>query len=341
MTHEGQSPQFDAPRENFEGGLVQVDMPALGIVDRGKVRDFWTVRNGDSELRVMVTTDRLSAYDRVVAAVPGKGQVLNLLSQFWFENTGDIIPNHMVAVPHPNVLVARQAKAVLPVELVVRGHMAQSSTDTSIYSNYITKGRRKIYGIDFPDGLQANQEFPMGAIITPTTKADHGKHDEELTDEEAQQIVDEKLGEGTWTKARQAALALFDRGRAISSQSGLILVDTKYEMGIDEKGELILIDEIHTPDSSRYWQEETYEERMAEGKNPDSFDKEIARRWLADNGFTGNGPIPRIDRSVLRHMSEAYAIPYQMLTGKQLPPRSSTPIEDAIREATYSYLTAA
>lgn len=340
MTHEGQSPQFDAPRENFEGGLVHVDMPALGIPERGKVRDSWKINKGSRELRAMVTTDRLSAYDQVVAAVPGKGQVLNLLSQFWFDKTKDIIPNHMLAVPHPNVLIAKQAEAVLPVELVVRGYMAQSSTDTSIYRNYMG-GRRTIYGIDFPEGLQANQEFPMGAIITPTTKADKGEHDEELTDEAAREIVDGKLGEGTWNKARHAAIALFERGRAISSESGLILVDTKYEMGIDEEGNLILIDELHTPDSSRYWLEETYEERMSEGKNPDSFDKEIARRWLADNGFRGNGPIPRIDRSVLDRMSEAYAIPYQMLTGTQLPPRSSTPIEDSIREATYSYLAAA
>lgn len=339
MTRETPSPHYDAPRENFEGGLVQVEMPALGLPERGKVRDSWTVNKGNSALRVMVTTDRLSAYDRVVATVPGKGQVLNLTSQFWFDKTRDIIPNHMIAVPHPNVLIAKQAKEILPVELVVRRYMAQSSTDTSIYHNYMDQGRRNIYGINFPEGLVANQEFPMGTVVTPTTKAEQGEHDEELTNEEARVIVDKKLGKGTWYRARHAALSLFDRGSALSLSRGLILVDTKYEIGIDEEGNLMLADEVHTPDSSRYWLAETYGERMAEGRSPDSFDKEIARKALAENGFRGQGPVPRIERRVLDRMTEAYAVPYEMLTGRQLPQPTDIPLEQAIREATYSYLT--
>lgn len=184
------------PRENFSRGLLQVEIPELGIPIKGKVRDNWIVRKGNSEFRLMVTTDRQSAYDRFICTVPGKGQVLNLLSAYWFELTSDIVPNHLVAVPHPNVLVARQAQATLPVEIVLRRYMAKSSTTTSLYHNYTDRGRREIYGIEFPEGLQPNQELPMGTILTPTTKAEAG-HDQELTDTQACDIVDGKLGDGT------------------------------------------------------------------------------------------------------------------------------------------------
>lgn len=308
-------PPSEISGENFERGLYQMDIPELGVPIRGKVRDIWTV---GEDFRLMVTTDRQSAYDRHICTVPGKGRVLNLLSAYWFENTQDIVPNHMVAVPHPNVLFAQQAPATLPVEIVLRRFMAKSSTTTSVYYNYAGRERRKIYGIDFPDGLQPNQEFPMGTILTPTTKAETG-HDQELTDAQAGEIVDRRLGNGTWNRAKTAAQAIFERARIHCLARGLILVDTKYEFGLDRAGNLMLIDEIHTPDSSRFWLAETYEEKFREGKNPDTFDKEILRRWLAEKGFKGDGPVPKVDSEIIDRMAEAYTVPYKMITGRDLP----------------------
>lgn len=311
----------EAPSVNFSRGLNEANMQLwMGPVSRGKVRDNWTVtsRRG-KDLRVQVTTDRQSAYDKIVGTIPGKGQVLNLLSAYWFDKTRDIIPNHMIDVPHPNVLIAEQAEATLPVEVVVRRFMAQSSTTTSVYHNYQDRGRREIYGIEFPDGLKANQEFPMGPIVTPTTKADDGAHDEELTDEQATQIVDGKFGDGTWSRVKTAALEVFDRGHQGYLEGGLLLVDTKYEFGFNKKGELMLIDEMHTPDSSRLWLKDTYQSKFENGQTPETFDKEILRRWLAKHGFKGNGPIPVIDTDIIDKMVSAYTAPYEMVTGKKLP----------------------
>lgn len=321
----------EAPRENFARGLYSVDIPELGQPIRGKVRDSWVLEDGKSSLRVLVTTDRQSAFDRIIGTTPGKGTVLNLMSAFWFNKTRDIIPNHALAVLHPNVLIAKQARATLPVEVVVRRFMAKSSTDTSVYSNYVDKEKREIYGLEFPDGLVANQEFPMGNIVTPTTKATVG-HDEMLTGEEAKGIVDGSLGKGVWEQARQAALSIFERARNYCLEKGLILADTKYEFGIDENGELMLIDEVHTPDSSRFWLAETYEQRLAEGKNPDTFDKEILRRWLSEHGFKGQGPIPKIDPGIIDQMSKAYGVPYKMITGEELPSQDGN-VAEQIREA--------
>lgn len=317
---------FGTPTENFSGGLLQVDLPELGQPIRGKVRDIWIVGEGDSQTRVMVTTDRQSAYDRLICTVPGKGQVLNLTSAYWFDQTKDIVENHMVAVPHPNVLIAKQAESTLPVEVVLRRYMAKSSTTTSVYHNYTDLGRREIYGMQFPEGLRANQEFPMGTVLTPTTKAQTG-HDEELTDEEAREIVDEKLGGGVWNKAKDAAFAVFERARKLCLEKGLILVDTKYEFGLDKDGNLMLIDEIHTPDSSRFWLAQSYEEKFSEGKTPDTFDKEILRRWLAEKGFKGDGPVPIVDPEIIDAMAKAYTVPFTMITGKELPSEPFDPQE--------------
>lgn len=310
-----------SPRENFSAGLLTIeDLPGFGPpTSRGKVRDIWVMEHSRyRQVRVMLTTGRTSAYDQLICTVPGKGQVLNLLSAFWFRRTRDLIPNHLLAVPYPNVMITRQAQEMLPVEVVLRRYMARSSTSTSVFHNYVEKGRREIYGIRFPDGLQPNQELPMGTILTPTTKATTG-HDLELTDEQARGIVDLKLGEGTWARASEAALAVFDRAYDYHQKRGLILVDTKYEMGIDAGGQLMLIDEIHTPDSSRFWLAASYEQRMAKGENPESSDKEILRRWLAERGFRGEGPVPEVDPAVIRQMSEAYQQPYRMITGQNLP----------------------
>lgn len=336
MSLEKRLPIGDTPQENFSRGLLQVDLPELGHPIRGKVRDIWVVGEGDFQVRLMVTTDRQSAYDRLICTVPGKGQVLNLTSAYWFTQTQDIVPNHMISVPHPNVLIARQAKATLPVEVVLRRYMAKSSTSTSVYHNYTDRGRREIYGIEFPEGLKANQEFPMGTILTPTTKAETG-HDEELTDEQAHEIVGGKLGNGIWDRAKAAAFAVFERASKRCLDKGLILVDTKYEFGVDSNGNLMLIDEIHTPDSSRFWLAQTYEEKFNEGKTPDTFDKEILRRWLAEKAFKGDGLVPKVDPEIIDSMAKAYTVPFTMITGKQLPSESFD--LSKIREAIKNYQT--
>jgi phosphoribosylaminoimidazole-succinocarboxamide synthase len=317
---------LDVPLENFARGLRGLEIPELGDPVRGKVRDSWVYKNGPEPFRVMVTTDRQSAFDRVLATVPGKGRVLNLISAYWFAKTRDIIPNQIVSVPHPNVTIAREASQTLPVEVVVRGYMARSQTSTSVYYNYAELGRRNIYGLDFPEGLRPNERFPDGTIVTPTTKAT--EHDEELTNGEAQEIVDRKLGNGIWEQAKTAAVKIFDRSAREALSKGLILVDTKYEFGIDTNGQLMIIDEMHSPDSSRYWLASTYEEKFENGQTPDTFDKEILRRWLADRGFRGDGPVPKIDPQVIDEMSRAYEIPFEMITGRNLP--SDQPSELAI-----------
>jgi len=312
------------PKDNYARGLLGVELPELGKPTKGKVRDSWVIQKHGQPQRVMVTTDRQSAYDRFIGTVPGKGKVLNLLSAYCFDQTKDIIPNHVIAVPHPNVLIARQARATLPVEVVVRRYMAKSATSTSVYDNYTNASgrnaepRRNIYGIDFPEGLRANEEFPMGTILTPTTKADKG-HDEELTDSRAQEIVDRKLGDGIWEQAKTAAVAIFERARADCLVKGLILVDTKYEFGIDEEGNLMLIDELHTPDSSRFWLADTYAEKFESGQTPVTFDKEILRRALAEQyKFTGEGSVPKVDQEIFDRMSAAYTMPYEMIAGEKL-----------------------
>lgn len=337
VSKEGDNQSYEilgAPAENFAGGLLTVDIPELGPKIQsiqGKVRDIYRV---DGEL-VMITTDRQSAYDRMICTIPGKGQVLNLLSTFWFSETRNIFPNHMIAVPHPNVLIAQEAEETLPVEVVLRRYIARSSTLTSVYYNYFELGRREIYGIEFPEGLKPNQELPMGTILTPTTKSKEG-HDEELTDWQAQEIVDGKFGRGIWIKAKTAALALFERAGFHHRERNLILVDTKYEIGIKD-GKLMLIDELHTPDSSRLWKADTYPRRFEKGENPETFDKEILRRWLGQQPEfdRGKGKIPRVPQEVIEEMSAAYRASYKMITGQRLPETPSDPGE--IRAAILSY----
>ena len=319
MTAENRPQQTEIPYQNIARGLLEADMPAwMGPVEKGKVRDSWVFNFREEKYRVMVTTDRTSAMDANVVALPGKGKVLNLLSAFWFESTRDIIPNQMKDIPHPNVLISEQAEEDMGVEVVARRFMAKSSTSTSVYHNYMDLRRTNIYGIDFPKGLRANEEFPMGTIITPTTKAKEG-HDIELTDDEARERVDSKFGDGIWDQAKKAGIALFERGYKFSLGSGLIMADTKYEFGIKKDGSLMLIDEVHTPDSSRFWLAESYREKFARGENPVSFDKEIIRRWLAEHGFKGDGPVPVIPLEVIDQVAEAYTVPYKMITGKDIP----------------------
>lgn len=323
----------EAPSQNFERGLRRVDLSGLGDVESGKVRDMVIVDG----LRVTVTTDRTSAYDAQICTVPGKGAILNLLSNFWFNRTEDIIRNHSIFTPHPYVLVSHQAKEKLPVEIVLRRYMVRSQTSTSVYYNYVELGRRNIYGIDFPAGLVANQEFPMETILTPTTKADKG-HDLELTDEEARDLVNRQFGPNVWAQTKDVASRLFVRAYKYHEDKDLILADTKYEFGVDGDGRLMLIDEVHTPDSSRFWLSRTYQARFESGQNPEAFDKEILRRWLAETGFTGldHQKVPVVDQSVIDQMSAAYRVPYRMVTGYAVQEASSNP--EYIREIIVKYL---
>lgn len=316
MTAEGDNrPGFikDAPAENFSQGILTVDLPSeFGPKTSGKVRDIWQRDN----LRVMVTTDRQSAFDRLICTIPLKGTVLNLTSAWWFEETKDIVPNHLIDA-YKNILIARQAAEIVPVEVILRDYMAKSATSTSVFHNYENLGRRKIYGIDFPNGLVANERLPMGPILTPTTKAEEG-HDLELDDESAEEVADRVGGRGTWEKIKTVSRQLFVRGSRVLRENGLILVDTKYEFGIDQNGELMLVDEIHTSDSSRIWRADTYEDRFTGGETPETFDKEILRRWLAGHGFRGEGLVPTIDPDIINQMRDAYFKPFEILTGTSL-----------------------
>jgi phosphoribosylaminoimidazole-succinocarboxamide synthase len=285
----------------------------LPLDDRrvGKVRVSYALPNGR---RLFVTTDRLSAFDRIIAGVPYKGQVLNQLSMWWFQNTGDIISNHAISEPDPNVLLA-VAATPLPVEVIVRGYIT-GITDTALWTQY-ARGDRTIYGHQFPDGLSKNTALPT-PIITPSTKGADGAHDEPLS---SVAVVERGLVDGElWGRVEAAALALFERGTERGAAAGLILADTKYEFGLSTNGDLLLIDEVHTPDSSRWWIEESYEQRLRAGDEPESLDKEVVRRALADAGYTGEGPIPELAPEVWSATSARYIDAYERLTGAKFIP---------------------
>lgn len=285
--------------------LKSINIPKLGKKYSGKVRDFYIL---DGK-RVIITTDRLSAFDRVLGCFPFKGQALNQLSQFWFEKTKDIIQNHMLSVPDPNVMVVKNCY-LIPIEMVVRGYIT-GVTNTSIWGSYEV-GERVIYGIKFPNGLKKNQKLPT-PVITPTTKAETG-HDERLTEKEILQkkIVTPKL----WEQMKKVALGLFEKGTKICSKAGIILVDTKYEFGLLD-GKLILIDEIHTPDSSRFWVKKTYQKKFSKGLEPDNFDKEFLRIWYAKQGYKGDGKPPKLNQEIIAQVSQRYISIYEKITGKK------------------------
>jgi phosphoribosylaminoimidazole-succinocarboxamide synthase len=289
-----------------------IDLPQLGTRHSGKVRDFFFM---DGK-RVLITTDRLSAFDRILTAVPYKGQVLNQLSAFWFEQTQDIIGNHLLAVPDPNVTVAIECEP-FPVEVIVRGYISGVTT-TALWYRY-SLGERRIYGYDFPDGLNKNEALPE-PIITPTTKGREGEHDERIT---CAEVVERGLLDtATWEQVQAAALAVFKRGQEIALRGGLILVDTKYELGRTADGRVVLIDEVHTPDSSRFWVAETYEERLGQGEEPENFDKEFLRLWYAERGYRGDGEPPTATEELIAQVSQRYIACYEKLTGKTLEPGS-------------------
>jgi phosphoribosylaminoimidazole-succinocarboxamide synthase len=282
--------------------LDGVDIDGWGPKIPGKVRDSYA-RDGQ---RLLITTDRVSAFDRVLGLVPYRGQVLNQLSLWWFEQTRDIAANHVIASPDPNVTLAREA-AALPVEVIVRGYIT-GVTSTSLWTLYAA-GERAPYGIALPDGLRKNDRLPA-PVITPTTKAVAGGHDERLTRD---QIVDGGLvAPALWAEVEATALALFARGQRVAEAAGLVLVDTKYEFGLID-GRLTLIDEIHTPDSSRYWTAESVQ--PGTDREPENVDKEFLRRWFAAQGYRGEGVPPVMPPEFVAAVAARYIETYEKLTG--------------------------
>jgi phosphoribosylaminoimidazole-succinocarboxamide synthase len=286
--------------------LDKTNLP-LPAKTSGKVRDWYDLPGAQ---RLIVTTDRLSAFDIVLAKVPYKGQVLNQLSAWWFEQTRDIIPNHIVSAPDPNASIVCTAEPFL-VEVIVRGYIT-GVTSTALWYRY-SLGERDIYGYQFPEGLQKNAVLPH-PIITPTTKGGSTGHDERLT---CAEVVEKGiLDVGTWEQVQSAALAIFKRGQEVAQKAGLILVDTKYEFGRDQDGNVALIDEVHTPDSSRYWKADTYEKRFASGEDPENFDKEFVRLAYTQQGYRGDGTPPVMPDELWASAAERYITIYERLTGK-------------------------
>lgn len=303
--------------------LADATIPELPKHYRGKVRDNYDLPDGR---RILISTDRISAFDRALAAIPGKGQVLTQTARFWFEATGDICPNHVLAYPDPNVVIG-QLLTILPVEIVVRGYLA-GTTGTSILPMY-KAGARTMYGVTLPDGLRDNEKLAQ-PIITPTSKEFDGGHDAPLT---AAEIVAHGLLTATqWDAVSAYALALFARGQEMAAQRGLILVDTKYEFGTDASGRIVLADEIHTPDSSRYWMADSYPARFAAEDKPESFDKDFVRNWVAARCDPYKDPIPEIPAEMIAATSAVYIRAFEMITGQSfVPPADGEPILDRIR----------
>lgn len=289
------------------------DKSDLPLPDKqsGKVREWYPLA---ADQRLLITTDRLSAFDRILACVPYKGQVLNQLSAWWFDQTNDIIPNHKISLPDPNALVAKEAKP-LAVEVVVRGYIT-GVTSTALWYRY-SIGERDIYGYHFPEGLHKNESLPV-PIITPTTKGGATGHDERLTCAEV--IEHGLLKPAIWDQVQSASLALFKYGQEIAQRAGLILVDTKYEFGLAPDGSVMLIDEVHTPDSSRFWRAETYEKRIAANEEPENLDKEFVRLAYAQKGYRGDGPLPEMPDVLWVMTSQLYITMYELLTRETFRP---------------------
>ena len=305
----------DRIRQELENCLIETNV-SQGEKFLGKVRDRYDL--GDR--MVLITTDRQSAFDRVLAAVPFKGQVLNMTSAWWFEQTCHIVPNQVLSIPDPNVTIAEKC-TVFPIEFVVRGYIT-GTTSTSLWTVY-ESGQRQYCGIDLPDGLVKNQKLPTN-YLTPTTKGDY---DRPISPDE---IVSENwMTADDWEQCSRIAQELFAFGQAKAAEHGLILVDTKYEMGRDENGEILLIDEIHTPDSSRYWVADSYQQRMREGQEPDNVDKEFLRLWFTENCNPYEDEVlPQAPDDLVIELSRRYIYLYETITGRSFEfPEAGHPIE--------------
>ena len=320
----------DVIRRQIGNVLTDATLAELPNHYKGKVRDTYQLDDGSM---IIVTTDRQSAFDRELAAVPFKGQVLTQTAKFWFEATRDICANHVIAYPDPNVLICKSLD-MLPVEMVVRDYMT-GSTNTSIWPMY-QGGARKMYGITFPDGLVKNQKL-QETILTPTTKAAQGEHDAPIT---AAEIVEQGLlSQERWDELAELSLAVFARGREIAATRGLILVDTKFEFGLDENGEVCLADEILTPDSSRFWLADSYAERLAAGQDPQGLDKEFLRLWVRERCDPYKDPIPEIPDGTLVEFSGRYIRLFEQVTGLSFEADAGDQsVLDRVRENLRSYM---
>ncbi len=320
----------DIIRRQIANVLTDATIPELPNHYRGKVRDTYRLDDGRM---IIVATDRQSAFDQNLAAVPFKGEVLTQTARYWFEATRDICANHVIEYPDPNVLVCKNLD-MLPVEMVVRDYMT-GSTNTSIWPMY-ENGAREMYGVTFPDGLVKNQKLPE-TILTPTTKAEQGEHDAPITPAE---IVEQGLlSQARWDELAEKSLAVFARGRELAAERGLILVDTKFEFGLDENGEVCLADEILTPDSSRFWLSESYDAKMAAGENPEGLDKEFLRLWVAERCDPYKDPIPEIPEDTLVEFSGRYIRLYETATGQSFEAKADgTPVLDRVRENLAGYI---
>jgi phosphoribosylaminoimidazole-succinocarboxamide synthase len=306
--------------------LPHARIPELPNPYFGKVRDCYDLPatpEAPEGRRLLISSDRISAFDRILAAIPWKGQVLTQIARWWFDRTADLCPNHVLSYPDPNAVLGRRL-SILPVEVVVRGYLA-GSTSTSILTQY-KAGARQMYGHSLPEGLRDNQALPQ-AIITPTSKAFDGGHDEPLT--AAEIVAQELLTAAQWDEVSARALALFARGQKIAAERGLILVDTKYEFGTDAAGRILLADEIHTPDSSRYWLADGYEAALRDGTRPPSFDKDVIRAWVVARCDPYRDPIPEIPAEMIARTAQVYIDAYQAITGEAFVPdmRGATPLD--------------
>ena len=305
----------DRIRQELGNCLIETNI-SQGKKVVNKVRD----RHDLGDRVLLITTDRQSAFDRVLAAVPFKGQALNLTSAWWFEQTRHIVSNQVLSIPDPNVTIAEKC-TVFPIEFVVRGYIT-GTTSTALWTVY-QSGRRHYCGIDLPDGLVKNQKLPTN-ILTPTTKGDH---DRPISPDE---IVSEKwMTADDWEQCSRIAQELFAFGQAKAAENGLILVDTKYEMGRDKNGEILLVDEIHTPDSSRFWIADTYQQRMREGQEPDNVDKEFLRLWFTENCNPYEDEVlPPAPDDLVIELSRRYIYLYEKITGRSFEfPGADQPIE--------------
>lgn len=304
--------------------ITETHFEGLGKRTQGKVRDIYE----QTEKLLLITTDRHSSFDRIIAHIPHKGAVLNLMSAFWFELTKDIIDNQLLEVPDPNVIVAKRATPFM-VEVVVRGYLT-GVTDTSIWTNY-QKGKRDFGGMTLPDGMTKNMPLPR-AVITPTTKSGH---DENL---ELSQVVPRGLAsESEWEEMQKAALALFQRGQEHASSKGFILVDTKYEFGLVD-GKVILIDEVHTPDNSRYWLKSSFEERISKGEEPMAFDKEFLRIWFKENCDPYKDEVlPEAPPEMVAELSRRYIEIYEKITSQKFEVDEKAPLLDRIEKNLQGY----
>ena len=315
--------------------LSHARIPELPNPYFGKVRDCYDLAADASHpngRRILIASDRISAFDRILAAIPYKGQILTQIARFWFDRTADILPNHVLSYPDPNVVIG-QRLTILPVEVVVRGYLA-GSTSTSVLTQY-KQGQRAMYGHVLPDGMRDNQILAR-PIITPTSKAFDGDHDAPLT---ASDILSQGLlTADQWDEVSTAALALFARGQQIAAERGLILVDTKYEFGTDQNCKVLIADEIHTPDSSRYWIASGYEAAFERGTRPPSFDKDVIRSWVAARCDPYHDPLPEIPAEMIAATSAVYVQAYEAITGQTFAPDlSGDTVLDRVRTALQPY----